>query len=545
MIHCVWRRLVCPHALCGILVALQACLCSAQTTTNQAAATPTAAIPPLATASWMVLGSVVTQRAGGLNVTVDSRWCNTMGYRPIRICITPTATVPSDRELIVRAAVHRVWNPTDCGIVCEQFISIPSGTQPSQTITGSLSLPPAPLWSDFSLEIIDPALTSPTVFKQQQIKGIGPISAGPSAGTVLNNYPRVLFMGYAAPNTTEVSACLSQLKGYPINEADMAAAGTGQASSGQNNVALPMAMALPIGEMPDRWIDYSGLDAACLSMDQLADLAAQRPSAYSDLMHWIESGGNLWVYGLSGTSGRQDRLPELEKRVKTSNWIQPDSEMSAQNGQPQPSTTLLDDAHAETENSQTSDSAAAPRVWLPHMRVWHRHRDRHRCGRSVFRERQLGDAGLGFVADDDGAWALAMASPARRILGRTRQGFLELPDSRYRTGPGEDVSDSYHAVRGCHRAGQLLALVSAEKAAFDGSDCSVECHCGDNCPFRLCPSGRRPRYSRTSTQHHAVGPAARHGGNLGKAFVLCRLDALEGASVFAGGGHLSHLRSFG
>jgi hypothetical protein len=357
-----FRRRTLRKILCAVPLVFQACLCSAQSTAEQTttttgpaqASSPVYIAPSAPTtmpAPYTITGSVYTQTFGGLNVTVDSRWCDGMGYRPLRISILPTAAVPADRDLIIRARIHHMWYYSgNSGTTCEQYITIPSGTQAGQAVTALMSLPPASLWSDAMLEVIDPALLSGTIFQQGNINGMLNVGSGRYNESLIYDCSRILFMGNAVPNTDALVDCYSQLRGVPIKDVLQ---GTVQNQPAGGKTALPMAIAFPMGEFPERWIDYTSLDMVCLSLDQLADLAGKRPAAYSALMRWVDSGGNLWVFGLSGSGGSWDRLGDLEKCLNVIGWSKPEKEIFG-TGYNQPEITDPNETNQTNVNMYTA-----------------------------------------------------------------------------------------------------------------------------------------------------------------------------------------------
>ncbi len=347
----IWRRFL--HGIVGLALTMFL----ADSGSAQVPATPLQPIPTV------VSGSVITQTVGGLSITVDSRWLDGSGYRPIRISVTPAANVLSDRDLLIRVTTERYYNFGDPLIVTEQYLSVPSVAPAGQAIKTSVSVPPSHLGTDFSIEIIDPSTPKGTVFKQQQIKGVTSRLGMNGLDVVLSKYPHILIVGNALPNTSAITAILPPLQGYPgvsypayqgnvppaavpqgatvmpdgtvvmpddsiipnnaentpQDESPDASSPRNGATAGQNtapkipNIPLPSAIAVLPADLPERWIDYSSLDVVCLSIDQLADLAQKRPAAYRAILDWTRAGGNLWICGLSGTEGPWDRLPDLDK----------------------------------------------------------------------------------------------------------------------------------------------------------------------------------------------------------------------------------------
>ena len=555
---------LCRYVAWVVLLFSLASNCLAQTPYG-----PITSIPTVPNASTIVSGSVVTQVGGGLNVTVDSRWLDGSGYRPIRIKITPIAAVIADRELLVSLTIHQLWNPSDRNILIEQYITIPVGTQAGQAIMQTISMPPSPLWSDFSIEIIDPAAVtvSGTVFKQQQLKTLANRISMPGMEIVMTRYPRILFVDNVLPNASLLAACLSQQTGYQGFNPNITTAATAQPLGNQENLILPSAVAFPTGELPERWIDYSSLDVICISIDQLAGMAKNRPNVYHAILQWGNSGGNLWIYGLSGAKGPWDRLAELEKlldmpasegaksrsNIDARGWNKPSDELFGQrvaitesnNNSPQPAYSTNGQPIYETPQPQAEVPAEKhpPAPAEPSFLT-------REYGMGMVAaittpdpfsgEQQVVEVGMGLASCDYRNRPLAVEYPAWRGCGTTEYGFLELSDPRRRTGSGEDVSGSYHAIRPRHWAGQLLAAAALEKNAFDSADCSSQCRHRYSRAVRLCTVCRRTGHPGAGTQHYAIRSATRRGCHLGPTLVLRRIDAFQRSYVFAQRGRLSH-----
>ena len=119
-------------------------------------------------------------------------------------------------------------------------------------------------------------------------------------------FPSILVVGSVLPDTAEMARLFPVQQFNQYSPYAQSAAATNSA-----NPALPMptAIARTAGELPERWIDYSGLDIVCLSLAELDGLSRQRPEAFRAIIEWTAAGGNLVVYG-NGWNWR--RLATLE-----------------------------------------------------------------------------------------------------------------------------------------------------------------------------------------------------------------------------------------
>jgi hypothetical protein len=324
-----------------------------------------------------VFGTVNSQTAGGWAISVDSSWLDGPGYWPLRVKVTPALSVTADRELLIRISAHPYYGPANNSmIVTEQFLSVPSGTAAGKTIGTTVSVPPSNFACEFNVEIIDPTTPKGTVFLQQQIRNVGSRNGTSGLDVVLSKYPHILFVGKTMPDTSAITDVLPPLENnsnyptYPAaanpavggatddDAADGSQAETPTATGSDGNptdpnakkeepgIPLPSALAIPIADLPERWIDYSSLDIVVLSIDQLSEIAKAHPAACRAILDWTRAGGNLWVTGVSPQAGRGvpgtpdqapwERMAELDQLLAApssgdaekekndaSDWIEP------------------------------------------------------------------------------------------------------------------------------------------------------------------------------------------------------------------------------
>lgn len=198
-----------------------------------------------------VSGTVLTQPSTGWNITVDSRWLDGQGYRPVRITVIPNTAVSADQDLLVRVKIVHCYM-RDPLIVAEKYISIPSGTNAGRPINASISLPPSPLECDFSLEIIDPSSTTGTVFQQMLVKGMNGRMGITDLDTVLSKYPHILFVGNTLPNTAMMTNAMPPLQVFPVLQGNVTAANLppGASIMGDGSIVLQDGTVIPNNQQP-------------------------------------------------------------------------------------------------------------------------------------------------------------------------------------------------------------------------------------------------------------------------------------------------------
>ena len=235
-------------------------------------------------------GALHRGTGAGLKMDVDTRWPSGAGYRPVRITITPVAPAIADRTLTVELAAGHFWDHGKEDLRVVQDIEIPAGSGAIQT---TMSVPQTLGWNHYSITVIENGKVIP------RLSSTG--SGDQYTSWVWEEkFPKVLIVGDKLPDTSGMGALLNVAEYYQYGSVVPGSAG---------KTPLPTALATPAADLPPRWIDYTNLDLVCLSVDQLAGLAGQRPEVFRAILEWTSAGGNLVVYG----AGRdRSRLPEIE-----------------------------------------------------------------------------------------------------------------------------------------------------------------------------------------------------------------------------------------
>ncbi len=276
-------------------------------------------------------GGIYSQSAGGTNVTIDTRWVDGPGYRPVRVIIIPTAPTKTDKTFTVEAlrrGRHFYGDGYDLRVARD--IELPAGSGPVQA---TVSLPRYPDCDSYNINVLEDGEL---------------LLAGCPNWTQLANLstdwgeclPAMLVVGDATPDSSHL-ATLFPLEDYVgsqtvrrFNRTPLPPPNVSVFVNQALNVQeLPILGSCSIAELPQRWIDYSSLDIVCLSLGQLEELAGKNPLALRAVLEWTAAGGNLWVYGmgqdwrgvgrLEGLLGLAPGAADTSNPLK-SGWRKPD-----------------------------------------------------------------------------------------------------------------------------------------------------------------------------------------------------------------------------
>jgi len=258
----------------------------------------------------------------GLRVTIDTRWVGAAGYRPVRVVVTPLRPDPAERVLRFELFVRRS-NARDHDLSVTQEVVIPAGS--NRPVEATIAVPQHVAWWSYMVEVREDGRELPRL-------GVPWTTCYGSSSAVewSECFPAMLVVGDTLPDTAAMG------ENFPVQAYYQYSPG---GTSGPSSNQLPTVIARPSSELPERWIDYSGLDVVCATLDDLAQLEQQRPRALRAILDWTAAGGNLWVFGAGEDWKRLGQLEGLAELTSppdgpspspADTWREPRSELFGQ-----------------------------------------------------------------------------------------------------------------------------------------------------------------------------------------------------------------------
>jgi hypothetical protein len=214
-----------------------------------------------------------------LSLTVDTRWSNSYGYRPIEVSVASPRASSTDRFITVR--LHGSGSGS---IRVTQVIKLPA-RRPS--VTATIALPQYKSSGQF-------------VWWEVWVDGV---------------------------KDDELSLIVKSAIAAGINSNYGAASGLSILTVGANTRALVApttyefeTLLLPIDSFPKRWIEYTCFDVVLMSATDLETLEKSNPVAMGAMQQWLRAGGQLWVTEV----GKQlEQLEELSQQFQLADTIDP------------------------------------------------------------------------------------------------------------------------------------------------------------------------------------------------------------------------------
>ena len=252
-------------------------------------------------------GSVHFSSAAGTDITVDTRWVDGAGYRPVRVTVTPSVPTATDKTFTVEFLLRRRQRPEESyDLRVARDIELPAG---SRGVRATVSLPRYPDCDEYAINVLEDG---------KLIQGLRtPWTRFANMPTDWGEcLPALLLVGETMPDTSQVAALLP-LENYAgsqmVSNYNRTPFPPPNVAPQMPNVpqALPNVISRNATELPQRWIDYSSLDIVCLSLGHLQELAGKNPLALKAILQWTAAGGNLWVYAVGEDWQRVGELESL------------------------------------------------------------------------------------------------------------------------------------------------------------------------------------------------------------------------------------------
>ena len=229
----------------------------------------------------------------GLRVAIDTTWAGAAGYRPVGVTVTPLRPSPAERVLRFELFIRRN-NVRDYDLSVTQDVVLPAGA--SRPVEATIAVPQHIAWWNYRVEVREDGRELPRL-------GVGWTPCYVSSAAEWSEcFPAMLVVGDTLPDIQAICQLFPEGANYQRPY---------QSSSVSSN-HLPTVTARPSSELPERWIDYSGLDVVYITLDDLAKLEQRRPRALRAILEWTAAGGNLWIFG-AGDDWK--RLGEIEQLV--------------------------------------------------------------------------------------------------------------------------------------------------------------------------------------------------------------------------------------
>jgi hypothetical protein len=228
----------------------------------------------------------------GLSINVDwwSLTGSSGGYCPVRVQITNTTS----RQRLLRIVIDSANMQTGQNEVV-QSLEVP----PSGTADFVISLPITNAYESGNMRVYE---------RTRELKKLRVYGIGGTFWWGQISVPVVAVIGTTSPDLRNLSASVTQIA-------------TGQNPAGAHNYAP---LQLKPADAPTKWIDYTMLDLAVISLRDLEQMPAP---ARDSLLSWALAGGNMFVYGVSEdreNSPELNRLLDLERRMPRSvAWRRP------------------------------------------------------------------------------------------------------------------------------------------------------------------------------------------------------------------------------
>jgi hypothetical protein len=249
----------------------------------------------------------------GLLLTLDSTWADGYGYRPIRITVKPVAATTADRTLEI--VLKPGWNYRASDVTVSQVIELPAGFT---SVTKTIAVPQlSAMQQQLSMDVYEDGALVRELSIDNQYFGMGGSqfsgdNASPSVLSLsanINDYALFAAINHGSQQALKLGGPQFQSSGtfYTFNSAPQRMAMFSQTGS-----------IASLADLPDRWIDYSGLDVIFATVTELEQLKNQHPEKWQAIRRWVMAGGNLWVYGLDGAVANAAQTPQLNKPGQTS-----------------------------------------------------------------------------------------------------------------------------------------------------------------------------------------------------------------------------------
>jgi hypothetical protein len=312
----------------GLLVALLAALCGLPAVSQGA----TGGLISLPLPKVRKPGPPPKPNPRAMTVTLDTTWVECTAYRPVRVTITPTPPLTSNRTVTIFFRPSH-WSGEPLATV-SQDVEVPAN---AASVSAMLSVPQMEPWTTFSLDVYDDGVPVEELSVPRHTTNFATANNLWGDGAS----PNILFLGSTKDPTplfgrfyrTNESAIQMQLGPAAYSS------GVVGATTVVNQKFAGVSGILSHAALPTRWLDYSGLDIIYASLPELKDLIDKHPQQWQAMRAWLGAGGNLWI---TDCGTRWQRLPELVELLDLPQFEQVDTGEGPLSGWSKPNASLRD-----------------------------------------------------------------------------------------------------------------------------------------------------------------------------------------------------------
>jgi len=304
---------------------------------------------------WLMTPHIVRAGSGGviplpignarpknaLRLSIDTRWVDANGYRPVRIEAInwPPGPTTADRTIRVELSPQSRWGYDTPAVI--HYIEIP---EKSARATSIVSVPQRDAWTTMNVEVYEDGVKlddlSTTVGIPSRNRGFWTWSEAipailiidddakthderqgvvlqrrfgrskPKGGETANDLPDVRYLAAYFPNLDA-----SGNQNVPRFDSEVTDSDTLQILED-----LPKVEMLPPGELPTKWIDFSCFDLIFVPFGDLMRLVDNHPDQWRAIRDWVATGPTLCVYDMPLDS---EHLAELEDLLDIPSMSEP------------------------------------------------------------------------------------------------------------------------------------------------------------------------------------------------------------------------------
>jgi hypothetical protein len=260
-------------------------------------------------------------KPSGLVLSIDTSWVASNGYRPVRIKITPIAPVTADRTLMIRLSpveTSRYYFQRGADLGVTQQFDIPAQ---SRGVSGTIAVPQYSPWARLKVDVFEDGepveeLSREDVYVNSEGTINGSFSINGASNAVnIGRAPAVLQIGGSGTDTNGHVWSLFQNGFSPWSWLCVENNEVGSLPAYPEAQIWQLATQSRLSsaaDLPQRWIDYSGVDVFETPLPKLQRLIEKQPRQWAAIRLAVAAGANLWVYDVGD---RYARLSELEKAL--------------------------------------------------------------------------------------------------------------------------------------------------------------------------------------------------------------------------------------